>query len=164
MRGDGGGGFRCQRQRTAKRVVGHHDFSRVHPGGGKPGSPAYGFDDAAAQQLSERRDRIARPGRRVLQRPDGVQQIAKLGCFRREHLTERVGIRHHLSRDLFVPLLQLAKPREHDRLVGRGGRRREVEEPVGDARQRRHHDDRAAIGLRGRDVPHQPADRLGVAD
>ena len=84
-RGDGGRRFSGQRQRRAERVVGHQHLSRIHPDGGQAGGPARRFDDPAAQQLSERRDRVARARRCVLQRPDGMQQIAKLGRFRREY-------------------------------------------------------------------------------
>jgi hypothetical protein len=94
-----------------------------------------------------------------------MEQIPKLDGLRGENLTERIGgIRHDLAGHLFVPLLQLPEAGEHDLLVGCRGRRREVEQPVGDPGQRRHDYDRTAVCVRGRNVPHQPADRFRVAD
>ena len=162
MRGDGGVRLFHRRQRTAERVVGDQHAPRIDPHGRQPRRLTRRFDDAAAQQLAEGSHGVACPGRGIFQRADRVQQVAQLGNVGSDPLAQGRGLGRCQPRHRLVTLLELVETGGDRRFVSDGCRGREVEEPIGDSRQRRHHHHRARTAVRGGDVTDETPDRFRI--
>ena len=162
VRGHGGSGLFHRRQRTAEGVVGDQHASRIDPDGRKARHLAGRFDDTAAQELAEGGHRIAGARRRVFQSADRVQQVAELGQVSRDAHSQGRRLGRRLVRNRVVPLLEVVEPGSHCRRVGGRGRSRQVQQPVGDSRQRRHHDHGARAAVRRSDVTDEPPDRFRI--
>jgi hypothetical protein len=140
---------------AAVAAVRRHELRRVDAHRAPAGGVERRGDYGARGPLAPRHQRVARPRRQVRERRHGVGDLLVLAglCVGRSHeLDARRPARHERRRQLAMASAERGGDGRRRGRIARHGAPRAVEQRVGDAGERRHHDhERPAVGLDQRD-------------